>query len=110
MIAQPQSDEWEILSSAVRRTAFTKATRVYVITPTLADRATGRVFGDEFGSLSSDSDWVPKEMFLAALYERFPDKLPRGGSYTFASGREVPDEKAYDLVIDMRKLKQLRER
>ncbi len=110
LIAEPQSYEWEMISGVVRRTTFIAATRVYVITPTLADRATERVFGDEFGSLSSDSGWVPKEMFKAALYERFPGKLPRGGSYTFASGREVPEEKAYDLVIDMRKLKQLRDR
>jgi hypothetical protein len=110
LIAQPQSLEWQLIDGAVRRTPFTTATRVYVITPTLGDRTTERVFGDEFGSLSSDSEWAPKEMFKAALYERFPVKLPPGGSYTFASGRAVPDEKAYDLVIDMRKLKQQQER
>ena len=110
LIAEPQSNEWEIVSGAVRRTSFTTATRVYLITPAPGDRMTTRVFGDEFGSFSSDSDWVPKEMFKAALYERFVEKLPPGSSYTFASGREVPDAKAYDLVIDMRKLKELRER
>ncbi len=110
LIARPQSSEWEMINGAVKRTTFTKATKVYVITPTLADRMTGQVFGDEFGSLSSDSDWVPKEMFKAAMYDRFPEKMPAGASYTFTSGRAVPDPKAYDLVVDMRRLKELRNR
>ena len=45
-------------------------------------------------------------MVKAALHERFGTKLPKGGSYTFESGREVPAPQAYDLVIDMRRLKQ----
>jgi hypothetical protein len=45
-------------------------------------------------------------MFKAALRERFGPKLPKGGSYTFASGRDVPAPMAYDVVIDMRRLKQ----
>lgn len=106
LIAEPQGHEWDIIRSAVLRTNFSKAVRVYVITPTRDDRSTDRIYQDEFGSLSSDSDWVPKEMFKAALHDRFPDKLPKGGSYTFASGREVPANNAYDLVVDMRKLKQ----
>ena len=43
------------------------------------------------------------------MHERFPAKLPKGGSYTFASGHEIPAAKDYDLVIDMRKLKEHRE-
>ena len=106
LIAQPQSEEWDMIRSAMGRMDFKKPTRVYVITPTLADRLTVRVFQDEFGSLSSDSDWAPKEMFKAALHDRFGGKLPAGGSYTFASGREAPKEQDYDLVIDMRKLRE----
>jgi hypothetical protein len=108
LVAVPQGHEWEMIRAAVLRANFSKPVKVYIITPTLADRSTERVYQDEFGSLSSDSDWTPKEMFKAALHDRFPDKLPKGGSYTFASGREVPAENAYDLVIDMRKLKQRR--
>ena len=48
-------------------------------------------------------------MVGAAMHERFPAKLPKGGSYTFASGHEIPAAKDYDLVIDMRKLKEHRE-
>jgi hypothetical protein len=108
LIAVPQSYEWEMVRSVVMRADFKKANKVYVIIPVLEERSTERVFGDEFGSLSSSAEWAAKEMFLAALHERFPKKLPPGGSYTFASGRKVVDEKDYDLVIDMRKLKQRR--
>ena len=107
LLAEPQGHEWDMMRTAVLRTNFSKAVKVYVITPTLDDRSTDRVYGDEFGSLSSDSDWAPKEMFKAAVNERFPgSKLPKGGSFTFASGREEPAAGAYDVVIDMRKLKQ----
>jgi hypothetical protein len=108
LVAEPQGHEWEIMRTAVLRVNFTKPLKVYVITPTPDDRSTDRMYRDEFGSLSSDSDWVPKEMFKAALRDRFPGKLPKGASYTFASGREVPANDAYDVVIDMRKLKQHR--
>lgn len=106
LIAAPQGHEWDIVNKAVLSANFSKPVKVYVITPTLEDRSTTRVYQDEFGSLSSDSNWAPKEMFKSALHDRFQDKLPKGGSYTFASGREVPAQGAYDLVIDMRKLKQ----
>lgn len=106
LIAQPQGHEWDLVKSVVMRANFSKATTVYIITPTLGDRSTERVYFDEFGSLSGDSDWVPKEMFKAAVHERFPGKLPKGGSYTLAFGRELPAGSTYDVVIDMRKLKQ----
>ena len=109
LTAQPQGAEWEIIRGAVMRADFKKPNRVYIIRPALEDRTTERLFADEFGSLSTDSDWAPQEIFKAALHERFPKKLPVGGSYTVATGREVPAEADYDLIIDMRKLKQHRE-
>jgi hypothetical protein len=108
LLAEPQGAEWDLMRTAVLRANFTKPVKVYVITPTLDDRSTDRVYQDEFGSLSSDSDWVPKEMFKAAMRDRFQGKLPKGGSFTFASGRAEPAPSDYDLVIDMRKLKQHR--
>jgi len=108
LFAVPQGHEWEMINQVVERTDFSKAPKVYIITPGPEDRSTARMFVDEFGSLSSDSDWAPKEMFKAALTQRFSEKLPPGVSYTLKSGREVPAPKAYDLVIDMRKLKEFR--
>ncbi|MBI2812888.1 MAG: hypothetical protein HYX71_01225 [Opitutae bacterium] len=106
LIAEPQGHEWDIVQSALLRASFTKPTKVYFISPTLAERSTDVVCGDEFGSLSSDSPGVPKDMVKAALHERFGAKLPKGGSYTFTAGRDVPAPQAYDVVIDMRRLKQ----
>jgi hypothetical protein len=109
LFAQPQNLEWEIVRNAVMRVDFAKPASVYIITPTQEDRSTERVFSDEFGALTSDSDWMPKEMFKAALHERFPGKLPPRAKYTVTVGRGVPEAKAYDLVIDMRRLKEQRE-
>jgi hypothetical protein len=44
-------------------------------------------------------------MFLDALHERYPVKLPKGTNCHITLGREVPDAKQYDLVIDMRNYK-----
>jgi hypothetical protein len=106
LLAEPQGHEWDLVKNAVLRGNFAKPVKVFCIMPTIEHRSTERIYADEFGSLSSDSDWVPLEMFKAALHERFGPKLPKGGSYTFAAGRELPADQAFDLVIDMRKLKQ----
>lgn len=103
LIALPQSREWETMRSAVMRAEFPKASRVHLITPAVADRATTRAYADEFGSISSGSAETAKEMFLAALHERYPVKLPAGTDFKFTFGRETPEVGDYDLVIDMRK-------
>ena len=103
LIAEPQGREWSLVRDAVRTLRLGADTTVYIVTPTLAHRSTQRVFSDEFGSLSSDSDWVPAEMFKAALRERFPKGLPPRRSYRFSFGRDPP-RADFDLVIDMRAL------
>lgn len=109
LIAQPQGHEWGMIRSAALRLDLRKANRVYIITPQVDDRTTTIVHRDEFGSLSTDSDWVPREMFMAAVRERFPEKLPKGGSYTVTLGRAEPPKQDYDLILDLRKLRNLRE-
>jgi len=109
LMAEPQGNEWEMMKNVVLRASFAKATRVFIITPAEDDRSTERIYRDEFGSLSSISDAVSQEMFKAALRLRFPGKMPAGSSYTLTLGRAAPEAGAYDLVIDMRKLKHLRE-
>jgi hypothetical protein len=108
LLAEPQNNEWELVRSALLRLNFTKPAKIFFVTPSVDDRSTTRVYFDEFGSFSSNSDWVSKEMVAAAVHERFQGKPPKGGSYTFASGPAVPAGKDYDLVIDMRKLKEKR--
>jgi hypothetical protein len=108
LVAEPQGREWALIRTAVQRHVFKGDTKVYIITPTPDDRSTERMYADEFGSLSSDSDWAPREMFKDAVYERFGDKLPKGTSYSVVLGREEPEKDAYTLVVDMRQLRQMR--
>ena len=105
LIAQPQGWEWAIVRDAVRSLALGAGTRIYMIRPTIDDRATLRIFADEYGSLSSNSDWAAVEMFRSALRLRFPNGLPPGLTYTLSSGLDVPRPGTFDAVIDMRKLK-----
>jgi len=109
LIAEPQGNEWELVLTPVMRANFKGPTKVYLITPKLEDRSTTRMFADEFGSMSADSDWTPREMFKTAVRERFPGKLPPGFSYTVTLGRDEPAPKAYDMVIDLRRLRNFRQ-
>ena len=105
LLAEPQGVEWEQMRGAVLRASFTRPVRVHIITAALSDRTTERTYGDEFGTVSSDDPDVAKSMFRAALGERFPDKLPKGGSYVLAASDAVPAPGSFDLLIDMRKIK-----
>jgi hypothetical protein len=108
LLAEPQGNEWELILTPVMRANFKGPTKAYIITPTPDDRSTVRLFADEFGSLSSDSDWAPREMFHTAVRERFPGKKPPGFSYTVTLGRAEPAPGDYDMVIDLRKLRKMR--
>lgn len=108
LVGEPQGQEWTLMKNAVLRASFNQPVRAYVITPTLEHRTTDRIYRDEFGALSSRSDRVAQEMFKTAVRGRFPDRLPKGGSYTVESGQAEPAPGAYELVIDMRRLQTLR--
>lgn len=108
LLAEPHATEWEMMKSGVLRANFTKPIRIYVIMPGVGDRSTEQVYRDEFGALSSGTDASAQEMLKAAIRLRFPGKLPPGSGYTVASGSVAPDDGAYELVIDMRKVKGLR--
>jgi hypothetical protein len=106
LIAEPQAREWEIIQTAAQQLRLDADTDVYIIKPTVEDRSTERIFDDEFGSLSSDAEWASKEMFKAAMRERFPEKLPAGTAYSIETGFAPPTSPAaYDAVIDLRKLR-----
>jgi hypothetical protein len=106
LIAEPQSLEWTAMREAAERVPVDVDTSVYIITPLLSERSTRRLFSDEFGSLSSDSDWVPKEMFKTAMRERLPEGLPAECSFTLTAGHDVPDAASdFDAVIDLRRFK-----
>lgn len=106
LIAVPQNREWMAMRDAAERVALEVDTSVYIITPTLGVRSTRRSFSDEFGSLSSDSDWVPQEMFKTAMRERFPAGVPPVCRFSVTASREVPDAAmVYDAVIDLRRFR-----
>ena len=110
LIAEPQGNEWKLIEAAAGRLRLTKEARVYLIRPSMEYRSTQRVYADEYGSLTSDADWAAKEMFKAAMRERFPDGLPAGTDYLLTTGFGPPPPVGYDLVVDLRELKNLGER
>ncbi len=108
LIAEPQSREWEYIDDAIARTTLKAGTtRLFVIEPSVQDRLTERMHVDEFGALSTRSDWVPREMVKAALRERFPAGLPKGQKVEITQSLHEPTaaDGACDLVIDLRKMK-----
>lgn len=110
LIAEPQGNEWRIIETAANRLQLTSEARVYVIRPSVEYRSTKRLYADEYGSLTSDADWAAKEMFRAAMRERFPDGLPEGTDYLLTTGFGPPPPVGYDVVVDLRELKNVGER
>ena len=110
LIAEPQGNEWRIIETAANRLRLTSEARVYLIRPSVEYRSTKRLYADEYGSLTSDADWAAKEMFKAAMRERFPNGLPEGTDYLLTTGFGPPPPVGYDVVVDLRDLKNLGER
>ena len=110
LIAEPQGREWQLVKAAANRLQLTNDARVYLIRPTSPQhRSTERLYADEFGSLTSDADWAAKEMFKAAMRERFPGGLPEGTEYLVTTGFGPPPPVGYDVVGNLRELKNLGE-
>ena len=59
--------------------------------------------------MSADAQWAALEMFRAAVRQRFPQGLPEGTSYTLTTSI-TPPIMPYDLVLDLRELKNQGER
>ena len=110
LIAEPQGHEWRLIEAAADRLRLKDETRVYMIRPSTQHRSTERLYADEYGSLTSDADWAAKEMFKAAMRERFPDGLPKGTDYLLTTGFGPPPPVGYDMIVDLRELKNLGER
>ena len=74
--------------------------------PTPADISTATIYHDEFGSLSTNSEWVPREMFKRAMHDLHPEIANLDSRYDFSSGRRCPPDQRYDVIIDLHKLRQ----
>jgi hypothetical protein len=108
LIAVPQGNEWQLIVQGAQhlRLSSTAKPRVFVIAPTPADISTASIYHDEFGSLSSNSEWVPKEMFKRAMHDLHPEIANINARYDFETGPKLPLGQRYDLIIDMRRLRQ----
>jgi hypothetical protein len=108
LIAVPQGREWQIVTAAAQRVDPSRELDVYIIRPGLEDRSTEHAYADEFGTLSADADWAAREMFGAAVRQRFPAGLPSGASLKLTTSFYAPPwPSLYDLVVDMRVLRTL---
>jgi hypothetical protein len=108
LIAVPQGNEWELIVAGAKHVRLTPTTkpRIFAIASSPADISTATIYHDEFGSLSSNSEWVPKEMFKRAMHDLHPEISNINARYEFSEGYKLPAGQHYDLIIDMRRLRQ----
>ena len=112
LIAMPQGHEWSLIMQGAKQVRLTAPTRprVFIIASSPADVSTTTIYHDEFGSLSSNSEWVPREMFKRAMHDLHPDVPNLDSRYDVAvgykiDGYQMPIGEHYDVVVDMRRLK-----
>ena len=105
LFALPQQEELALMEEGAKKLALLDRATVFIIRPTIDHTCAPQRYSDEFGTLSTDSDWAPKEMLKLLLNGRVPDLSKR---YTFICGRSLPAGRSFPVVIDMRRLKQLR--
>ncbi len=109
LLALPQGHEWRLVMNGAERVQLRglPPPRIFIVAPDPADSSTARIYHDEFGSLSSNSDWVPKEMFKRAMRDLHPTTPHLDSRYAFASGDAWPKGR-FDVVVDMRRLRLFR--
>ncbi|NTV56738.1 MAG: hypothetical protein HGA74_05590 [Deltaproteobacteria bacterium] len=105
LFALPQQEELALVEEGAKKLALLERATVFIIRPTIDDTCAPQRYSDEFGTLSTDSDWAPKEMLKILLNGRVPDLSKR---FTVICGRSLPAGRTFTVVIDMRRLKQLR--
>ena len=112
LIAVPQGHEWNLILEGAKQVRLNGPTRprIFAIASSPADISTTTIYHDEFGSLSSNSEWVPREMFKRAMHDLHPDVPNLDSRYDFevgykVDGYQMPVGEHYDVVIDMRRLK-----
>jgi hypothetical protein len=107
LIAVPQGNEWQLIVAGAKRVHLDGARpQIFAIASAPADSSTATIYHDEFGSLSSNSEWVPREMFKRAMHDLHPDIANLDSRYDFATGAALPDGQRYDVVIDLHRLHQ----
>jgi hypothetical protein len=115
LIAVPQGNEWQLILSGAKHVHLNRFVRprVFAIASSPADISTASIYHDEFGSLSSNSEWVPKEMFKRAMHDLHPEVANLESRYEFSEGYKVdgyklPPGQHYDVIIDLHQLHRFR--
>ena len=107
LIAVPQGNEWHLILAGAKQVHLGAVPpRVFAIASSPADISTASIYHDEFGSLSSNSEWVPREMFKRAMHDLHPDVANLDSRYDFDSGPALPKGQRYDVVINLHQLHQ----
>lgn len=107
LIAVPQGNEWQLILEGARKVSLDSPVRprVFAIASSPVDMSTATIYHDEFGSLSSNSEWVPREMFKRAMHDLHPDVQDVDTRYEFAGGYMLPPGERYDVTIDLHRLR-----
>jgi hypothetical protein len=107
LIAVPQGNEWQLIMAGAKHVHLDGAhPRIFAIASTPADISTATIYHDEFGSLSSNSEWVPREMFKRAMHDLHPELPNLDARYGFSSGPKLPVDQRFDVIIDLHRLRQ----
>lgn len=108
LIAAPQGGELQIIQDAANRVVLRdQPVKIYFVWPSIADSPAEIVYHDEFGSLSTNNDWMPKEIFDEFMHERFPAMSDRERFYEIQTGIGPPSkDKKFDSIIDLRKIRE----
>jgi hypothetical protein len=72
LLADPQREELRAIEVAAQNLDLSRDRSIYFITPSPGQTFAPLLYADEFGSLSSDSDWTPKEMVKLVLHALHP--------------------------------------
>ena len=108
----PQGNEWQLIMAGAKQVRLDQVQltntrpRIFAIASAPADISTATIYHDEFGSLSSNSEWVPKEMFKRAMHDLHPEIADLDSRYEFSSGPRLPVDQRYDIVINLHRLRQ----
>ena len=107
LIAVPQGNEWELIMAGAKHVHLDGSRpRIFAIASTPADISTATIYHDEFGSLSSNSEWVPREMFKRAMHDLHPGIANLDSRYDFSSGPKLPTDQRFDVIINLHRLHQ----
>jgi hypothetical protein len=107
LVALPQSEELAVIEEAAKRIDITRKPRVFIVISSRRNAPSAIRFADEFGSLSTDAEWVSAEMLEGIMKERFPDSGNVKKLYQLRCGDVLPPKQRYDVVIDLRNLKNM---